>query len=70
MSAGGGGERPMEAVELLRDCSGEGMWPSLLFVLLWSAMIEGCTKVRGDGGDASGVCGSCDSVCYSMGAAR
>lgn len=30
MATPGGAERPSEAVELLRDCSGEGMRPSLL----------------------------------------
>ena len=38
----GGGERPSEAVELLRDCSGEGTWPSLflLGVSKDSAIVE------------------------------
>lgn len=38
LRAAGGGERPMEAVELLRDCSGDGMWPSFLRVSAFSAM--------------------------------
>lgn len=38
LRAAGGGERPKEAVELLRDCSGEGMWPSFLGVSPCSAM--------------------------------
>lgn len=39
-SAGGGGERPTEAVELLSDCSGEGMWPSFLLASAWSAIVD------------------------------
>jgi hypothetical protein len=27
-----GGERPREAVELLRDCRGEGTWPSFFLL--------------------------------------
>ena len=46
-SAGGGGERPMEAVELLRDCSGEGMWPSFLVASALSAIVGGRCGVFG-----------------------
>jgi hypothetical protein len=47
LSAGGGGERPRDAVELLRDWIGVGMWPSFLFASC-SAMVEGA--MRGGGG--------------------
>jgi hypothetical protein len=36
---GGGGERPNEAVELARECSGEGTRPSFLVASAGSAMV-------------------------------
>lgn len=48
MARPGGGERPSEAVELLRLCRGDGMWPSrfLLGVSRDSAIArrEGCGR--------------------------
>jgi hypothetical protein len=54
LSAGGGGERPRDAVELLRDWIGVGMWPSFL-VASCSAMVEGAMQ---QGGVVVGRCAS------------
>lgn len=60
-SAGGGGERPMEDVELLSDCSGEGVIGVSFFPFAdsaWSAMVEGaCWEVRGARGSNARWCG-------------
>lgn len=46
LSDPGGGERPSEAVELLRDCSGEGVGCSFLLASA-SAMVEGASMWAG-----------------------
>jgi hypothetical protein len=44
LRAGGGGDRPNDDVESLRDWSGGGTWPPFLFVSALSAMVEGTTQ--------------------------
>lgn len=49
MASPSGGERLSEAVELLRDCSGDGTWPSLFLL--------GVSK------DSAIAVDSCDAEC-------
>lgn len=57
LSAGGGGERPMDETELASDCNGEGVVDASFFPLAdpaWSAMVQGSKRGLGDAG--RGVC--------------
>lgn len=41
-----GGERPNEAVDVLRDCSGDGTWCSFLLPSACSAIVEDALDAR------------------------